>query len=126
MKYVNILILEDSVERIDTFKRNLSNKNTTLYFTDEVKVAKDLINKIDFDIMFLDHDLDQRDSISSDEVNTGYKFAKELINYYSAKERLHKPVVYVHSLNPVGSENMMNILKDNLFDAFRRPFTTLF
>ena len=66
--------------------------------------------------MFLDHDLDQRDSISSDEVNTGYKFAKELINYYSAKERLHKPVVYVHSLNPVGSENMMNILKDNLFD----------
>jgi hypothetical protein len=72
-----------------------------------------------------DHDLaDQHYSMTSEEVNsssyekvlesydekTGYSCAKWLINYCIDKKIKH-PAYSVHSMNPIGSENIKNLIE---------------
>ena len=73
---MKILILEDSAIRIQIFKKIL-NKKHKLYFYDQVEEAKNAIDNLGpFDVIYLDHDLDQRIFVDSDENNTGFQLAK--------------------------------------------------
>jgi len=112
---MKILILEDSADRIKTFKKNLNKYD--LYFFDRVS---DAINAVElmgpFDVIFLDHDLDGNIFVDSNEENTGYQFAK----YLATKDI--KAQIIIHSLNPVGAANM----KDVLPEAEIVPFINLF
>jgi len=113
---LKILILEDSHARIQTFKQKL--KDHDLFFYDQVKDAKAaLILLGPFDVIFLDHDLDDKVFVSSEDENTGYQLAK-----YIAQNELKFDQIILHSMNPAGVLNMKNVLPD----AIIAPFPTLF
>ena len=100
---MKVLILEDSPERIRTFKQKL--RAHDLYFFDNVREACEAVDLLGpFDSYFLDHDLDGKVFVPSEEPNTGYQFAK----YLAAKGV--KGQVVVHTLNPAGADAIMSVL----------------
>ncbi len=110
------LILEDSPERIKLFKKHLFKHD--LYFFDNVKDAIEAVQLLGpFDVLFLDHDLDDRVYVDSNEPNTGYQFAK-----WVASQDLKFDEIILHTLNPAGAKNM----KDVLPEAKIIPFINLF
>jgi hypothetical protein len=112
---VKVLILEDSPERIKLFKEKL--KDHDLYFFDDVEEAKKAVEYIGgFDFYFIDHDLDNKVFVKSNEPNTGYQFAKFL-----AEKGIVKDTV-VHSMNVVGAQNIKAVLPH----AQIVPFPSLF
>ena len=103
---MKIFILEDNDERIKLFNRWFSKH--TLVFSKEVNDAFKKIQFDKFDLIFLDHDLDNRHYVDSNEENTGYQLAKmihETVNKHTK--------VIVHSLNIVGVRNMLPCLTSN-------------
>lgn len=64
-----------------------------------------------------DHDLadihydpkTQQESFAYDE-NTGYDCAKWMLEFYKDK-KLKLPIMFVHSMNPVGTEKIVNLFK---------------
>lgn len=114
---MKVLILEDSIARINTFKKYLS-EDHDLYFYDNVQDAKEAIELLGpFDILFLDHDLDDKIYVNSNEPNTGYQLAK-----WVAEKGIKFNEIILHSLNPAGVQNMKTILPE----AKIVPFTNLF
>jgi len=108
-----ILILEDSSARIKIFKKILINCVLTLVdvVNDAVYIDKTLGP---FDFYFLDHDLDHRIYVPSNEENTGYQFAK-----YLAKERADAQVI-LHTMNFYGAQNMLSILPNAIYIPFTK------
>lgn len=114
---MKILILEDSGPRIKLFKQHYG-KDHDLYFFDKVIDAKDALELMGpFDILFLDHDLDDRVYVPSEEPNTGYQLAK-----WVAERNIKFNEIILHSLNPAGVQNMKAVLPH----AKIIPFTNLF
>lgn len=112
---MKIFILEDNELRIKTFKAVFASHNIT--FSSNVEEAKKLYKeKGEFDLIMLDHDLDGRVYVPSEEPNTGYQFAKFL------RDEKTKSVIIVHSMNKKGASN---ILKE-LPTAHAVPFPYLF
>ncbi len=121
---MKILILEDDENRVKKFKQNFI--GCELFITHLTKQAIEWIGKEEFDYIFLDHDLEeshyltwQDPSISHE--NTGLDVAKFL---GENPELNQKAVVFIHSLNPCGSENMSKACSDR--NPHKIPFTTLF
>lgn len=113
---MKILILEDSTARIETFKKKL--KGHDVYYFDNVKQATQAIELLGpFDYYFIDHDLDDKVYVDSEEENTGYQLAKYMVENNVSYEQ-----VIVHSMNSVGAENIKNVLED----AVVVPFPNLF
>ncbi len=114
---MKILILEDANSRIQTFIKHYGKKHD-LYFFDNITDAKDALNLLGpFDVIFLDHDLDDRVYVNSNEANTGYQLAKWMQeNNISAEE------IIIHSMNPVGADNIKAVLPQ----AKIIPFINLF
>jgi DNA-binding LacI/PurR family transcriptional regulator len=112
---MKILILEDSPERIEKFKQLF--KNQELFIFDNVKDAYESCLLNEFKVMMLDHDLDSRHWVDSNEENTGYQFIKKLIENNLQVDAL----CYIHSMNPVGANRMMNLLIDTGRDAIWIP-----
>ena len=113
---MNVLILEDNLERIKKFKELF--KNHELFLFDNVIDALISCYYNSFSIMMLDHDLDNRSWVDSEEPNTGYTFCKSLIGSETQKQA----IIYIHSLNPIGANRMLNLLKDNDYDVQWIPY----
>lgn len=113
---MKILILEDNLQRIEKFKALY--KNQELYIFNDVFPAYDACLHHTFKIMLLDHDLGGRIWVDSDEDNTGYQFIKRLIKNQLQKTSLY----YIHSMNPIGSNKMLNLLLDNGYDGIWHPY----
>lgn len=106
---MQILVLEDSAERQKVFRKFLCVSNHVAIVS-SVDIAKALVknakkNNDQFDIIFIDHDLDDRVYVDSEEENTGYQFAKWL-----AEQNIEAKFI-THSLNPVGAKNICGVLK---------------
>ena len=96
---MKVLILEDDHNRIQTFQKKL--KDYDLYFYDSVEDAKEAFDMLGpWEAIFIDHDLDDKVFVSSNEENTGYQFAK-----YIADKELPDTII-CHSMNPVGAQNI--------------------
>ena len=116
---MKILILEDNRERIKIFRTRLGPKHE-LHFFDQVEDAKKAILSMGpFDRIYLDHDLDGRVFVDSDEPNTGYQLAK-----YIALQEVNAEII-IHTLNPWGAARMKKVLPkakrvvfDELFDIW--------
>ena len=63
--------------------------------------------------MLLDHDLGGQIWVDSNKENTGYQFVKMLVENQLQKNALY----YIHSMNPIGSNKVLNMLLDNGFSA---------
>lgn len=100
---MKILILEDSGTRIQTFQRKL--KGHDLYFFDNAKEAMQAFDLMGpWDALFIDHDLDDRVYVDSNEPNTGYQFAKHIA------EKELPDMIICHSMNPSGAQNIKSTL----------------
>jgi len=88
-----------------------------LYLAEDIRAAKEHCIYNDFPIMFLDHDLGNKIWVDSNEENTGYQFIKWLIENDLQKNSLS----YIHSMNPIGANKMLNLLLDNGRDGIWIP-----
>ena len=103
---MKILIVEDTLERIQAFKELL---NGELVFTDSANAAIDLLSRDCFDVLFLDYDLGEgKDS--------GGKVARWIEEHPQESLR-----IIIHSMNPVGAKRVQDILPT----AERIPFPNL-
>jgi CheY-like chemotaxis protein len=117
---MKIFILEDRNRRIKWFKKVFSSENS-LFFADNVEDAKKiLLENSEFDILFLDHDLDQKIFVCPNESNTGYQLARLLV-----ENKISFVSIIIHSMNIFGSCRMFDVLKKISENVYRMPFPIL-
>jgi len=107
-KSKKLFLLEDSESRINWFRNRCKAAGHILVLADNVKDALHILRVEKFDMIFLDHDLDDRVYVDSNEENTGYQVAKELHNTINRDTE-----VVIHSMNSIGSKNMYNEIISN-------------
>jgi len=116
---MKIFILEDSKERIEWFKEVFSLDN--LFFADNVIDAKRILTEeSNFCTLFLDHDLDNRIFVDSNEENTGYQLARFIV-----ENKISFMSIIIHSMNIFGSCRMFDVLKKISENVHRMPFPIL-
>jgi two-component SAPR family response regulator len=119
MMKVRVFILEDDVERVAAFHKVLKKRHACdIYHTDKIDKAKDLLKNNQFDLIFLDHDLGGKIFVDSAE-ETGYQVAK-----FIAQNGIKCHQIIVHSMNPVGAKNMMDVL-EKFSNTVHIPFPVL-
>jgi len=119
---MKILVLEDNDYRINKFK--ILFKNHDVCFCKDIESAKQAcINNVSdpFKVLWLDHDLNGKIWEDSFEEETGYKFIKWMVDSGLQKKSLN----YIHSMNPIGANLMLNYLKDHNYDCIWIPFHML-
>jgi CheY-like chemotaxis protein len=109
---MKILILEDDMERVEQFHKNL--QPHTLFFTDRTGDAIHLLKTQKWDVLFLDHDLGGQVYQESGP-GTGY----EVAGFLEQNPDLMPPNIVIHSLNFPGAEKMAQALR---WKATRFPF----
>jgi CheY-like chemotaxis protein len=118
-----ILFLDDNKERHRAVKPH--------FLHDEAYTTSDaiaLLQKHNYDIVFLDHDLEGKEMLAP---------ANDLLTEYKAEETgftvvkwivANKPVIpliVVHSLNPAGAESMVSLLRHFNYNVIQRGFLQL-
>jgi len=113
---MRILILEDNFERIEFFKQLL--KNHDIFITKDIQVALDFLRLNQCEVIFLDYDLGE-DHLTS--LNNGYELVKKIV-----EEKLQpNSQFYIHSLNPIGANQMVNLLRDYNYKAIWHPYSLM-
>ncbi|MDR0920567.1 MAG: response regulator [Oscillospiraceae bacterium] len=103
---MKIFFLDDSKERQIVFQHHFA-KLAEIIFASDIEEAKEkFLPNAEYDLIFLDHDLGDRIFVSSEDENTGAEFCRWLKNNW---ENSGTPI-YIHSHNPVGAKNMINII----------------
>lgn len=116
---MKILILEDNKERIEWFKRIY--KNHELFIFTDLVSAKNFIMFQEIDVLFLDHDLEEKNLEAVELGLTGYDFCLFLITNYLCKHS----AIFIHSMNPCGAAKMEEVLKSYGYEAQWIPFHLL-
>lgn len=110
------LVLEDSIDRIDEFRKRLYNFKQ-VHYTDNAQNCIYLLKNNKYDIVFLDHDLENNAYVDINYKNTGSEVARWINENYD--NFINKDSLFIlHTLNAVGSENMNKLIKN----SFRIPF----
>jgi hypothetical protein len=119
MLKLNIFILEDTQERIDWFKKQFDNHYLTIAEYVNEPVCQCLKDR-KFDLIFLDHDLEDHLTRPTN-VKTGNTLAKYLV-----KNNLQSQAIfYVHSMNPIGANNIVRTLNDAGYEVQWLPYHLL-
>jgi hypothetical protein len=100
---MDILILEDDVQRQRQFQQALIGTNCVIVDTVEDTIAQ--LASHQWDYLFLDHDLGGQQYVLSGE-GTGYAVAEWL----GENVEMQPPNIIIHSLNPAGSANIKKAL----------------
>jgi CheY-like chemotaxis protein len=119
----SIFILEDAQTRIDWFRKTFDFVDY-LVITDKINMALEQIKENKFDLIFLDHDLEEvditRESCADfdwSQIPNGLEVAEQI------KHTINKETqVIVHSMNPVGASN---IIRAHPFNIIHVPFWLL-
>jgi hypothetical protein len=104
-------ILEDSTDRIEWFKHNLSHVTLDIA-TDISEVEKTW--RPPYDALLLDHDLGGAIFVSSYNKNTGAEFCRWLSKRDDVDRRT---TIIIHSHNPAGAATMASTLSESLFTS---------
>ncbi len=102
---MNILVLEDEPSRIEWFRKFTEGHRAD--FVDDAKTAIIAIHRLKYDVILLDHDLDGRVYVPSDEPNTGFQVAKAIPGTIN-----RDTVIVIHSHNDTGTKKMASVLKN--------------
>lgn len=123
-KVMKILILDDEQVRHDYFKKIFSAQPEAqlTHVTTVAEAIDELEKNSPFDLVHLDHDLQDTDYMPYPVERTGADVA-HFITRFMAKE-LHPARVVVHSVNSVGGPNIRNILQDAGIPVVWAPFPT--
>jgi len=111
---MRVFILEDDPRRIAIFREHLP---CQLDITDQVDLAMEWLNTNKYDYIFLDHDLEGRQYVDSDEFNTGATVARRL--HETPNKKLS---IIVHSLNLRGAKVMMREMRNKDMECHYCPF----
>lgn len=85
----------------------------------KVEEAIRLINNFSYDVISLDHDIENR---PSDETFKPIAYFIGLKAEYWRSLGKHEPKVIIHSINPVGARQMADVLGDYDVDVTIRPY----
>lgn len=116
---MKILILEDSIERLDFFREKL--KAYELHIFNHAKDAIEYVQNNTVDLAFLDHDLENQHHISPELPITGSEFTRFIVEHNLMKDT----TIIIHSMDAVGSEYMYSTLKKAGYKVERIPFYLL-
>lgn len=103
---MNYLVLEDDPERIRIFRQHYDVPGNLVVVCRTVTEAIQALRTVSFEVVSLDHDLDGRVYVPSEEPNTGYQLAKII-----AASGLEFNQVLVHSFNQKGALKMLEVLR---------------
>ena len=117
-----VLILEDDEMRCYWFQRHLGGREHDI--TCDIQQAIEWLESRNYDTILLDHDLTEEHYYSDahDDEATGYAIASWLAKN---PERQRNARIVVHSLNYVGAQRMLNVLRDAGREAEHVPFPYL-
>ena len=104
---MKVFVLEDDPNRVEWMKKNFSSK-LEWDLTDQADEAVAILKKEKYDLILLDHDLGGEQMVDRSVYNTGYTVANK-----SHETKNKDTIVIVHSYNPAGAKNMMDVMKDN-------------
>ena len=109
---MKVLVLEDNKCRREWFKYSDLFKYYTIVICKTVEEAEKVLleSSIEFDLIFIDHDLGK--------VRDRYDFAKLLFKEIDEGRITNDPSIYIHSLNLVGAQNIKSVLKDAIILPF--------
>ena len=116
---MKMLFLDDDLNRHRVFKDNFGNKFNDITYVETAQEAIDALIYMDYDSIFLDHDLGGEYFTPSHQ-KSGHEVAKYIANNLESK-----PIIIIHSLNPAGAIRMYNTLRDGGFNPVLSPFTCL-
>jgi len=115
MKEPQILFLDDDLTRTRVFWDEMGARSDFKFkWVETADQAIEQLSKQKWDIICLDHDLGGK-VFQDSAKGTGYEVAE----FLSKMNPKNDPAIYIHSWNPIGAENMRNILKGQ---AFYVPF----
>jgi CheY-like chemotaxis protein len=103
---VKVLVLEDDPNRIRCFQQYLIGDVIVIAVT--AKAAIESLKNHKFDLIFLDHDLEEKHYTEDALSGTGSEVANFLANNPEISPRA---TIIIHSLNPVGVARMRDILQ---------------
>jgi len=110
--FMRIIFLDDMKSRRDAFQKNAIGH--TVDFAITAQEAIDLLKANEYDMIYLDHDLEEDHYNSNEDHHEDGRFVaralKKMVQH-------HGKIVIVHSLNPDGRANIKSILND-VFDVW--------
>ena len=113
------LIVEDSTERLKLIARYFDNfigKTFDVAFTS--KAAINYLKTNSYYCIFLDHDLEEEHY----EKENSYEGTGQEVCRFLVDNSIPVSKIVIHSLNPIGSHNMMGILAEGDYDYISKPF----
>lgn len=106
------LVLEDSQERIEEFFQRFIEKEWDADIVETAAKCIDKLKTVEYDIVFLDHDLGGEVYVNVSEKNTG----SEVARFWNDDENINKEaLVVIHSYNPTGAEYMQQTIKGSFY-----------
>lgn len=113
---MRILILEDDPERMKTFRRSAemcsgNGHSIEIIHHDTAWECIQDMNRLDFDLVFLDHDLDGRVYVQTTDPNCGTRVALFLEEWRDVRARHGK--VIVHSFNEGAAKGMVALVPNS-------------
>jgi len=125
---MHFLFVDDMPVRQKAFQQFLLGTGNTADYAIDYESAIDLLGTTYYDILFLDHDLSEEDIMCVPGLTnigkTGTDLACWIVQTMTGSP-LRPKFIILHSLNPVGSENMANVLSRSFFKCYRIPFHNL-
>ena len=103
-----VLFLDDDMTRWSQFPAVLRHKGVNLTMVSEAEEAIAEMEQKQFNLIFLDHDLGGQVFVDNTKFVTGLKVARWLEEHPEYLSKVMK--VVIHSMNPVGSADMLNCL----------------
>lgn len=116
---MKILFLDDSLNRHKSFAKIFDDEFNEVFYVETASDAIDVLSKIQFDSIFLDHDLGGTYFAPSGD-DTGYEVAE-----WISENIEYKPIIIIHSMNPVGAVKMKDKLSGCGFNPILYPFTCI-
>lgn len=125
---MRILVLDDDKERHQAFARNFDGHDVVHVETYDSALAA-LLKQPRFDVVYLDHDLNDFEAQSYAPGDSMYEGPRELdgqdVAVFMARElpeSKHPELVVVHSWNPSGADAMVSTLRRANFSVRRESF----
>lgn len=117
---MKILVLDDMTQRLSYFYAWYGGSQHEYREAKTAdKAMRVLTHFSPFDIVFLDHDLNEKHYDGIDDGETGYAVCQHIVEL----PEQHRPRrVVVHSMSPSGSQRMMSLLEANGINVKRVTF----
>lgn len=113
------LIVEDSSERLKLIAKHFDNFiGKTFDVAFKASQAIYFLKENTYQCIFLDHDLEEEHY----EKQNSYSGTSQEVCRFIVDNKIEIPKIVIHSLNPVGRDNMMKILKEGNYDYLSKPF----